>query len=201
MIKKFFITGTDTGIGKTYISCRLLEYYNHKGFRTIGLKPVGTGGFIEDNKIINEDAVLLRDHSSVKLDLDKVNPFSFLPPVSPHIAFDKLASAIIYKKVIKIIDENKADIYVIEGAGGWHAPINYHETMENLAIKLKVPVIFVVGIKLGCLSHAILTYDAIKRSKLPIHAWVANIIDPSMIAIEKNIEFLKRYIEEPLLVL
>jgi len=199
MKKIFFIAGTDTGIGKTYISCKILQHYNKKGLSTVGLKPVGTGGFIQNGKIVNEDALLLLENSSIKLPYEIVNPYSFLPPVSPHIACKNLSAVKISSKLQKIIHANNADIYVIEGAGGFQTPINNHETMADLSVSLNFPIILVIAIRLGALNHGILTYNAIKKLNLPIHGWVANIIDPDMIAIKENIKFLTQYIEAPLL--
>jgi dethiobiotin synthetase len=196
MINKFFIVGTDTNIGKTYISVKLLKHYNKLGYKTIGIKPVATGGIAKDGIILNDDGLLLQENSTVKLDYKQVNPFSFLAPVSPNIADGNLTIDKIYEKVTKTMS-NKADIYIIEGAGGFQTPINYQETMADLAKKLNIPLILVVGIKLGCINHAILTYRNITSLKIPFHGWIANILDPNMEALNENITTLKNYIKSP----
>jgi dethiobiotin synthetase len=198
MTSRFFITGTDTNIGKTYISVKLLNHYNSLGFSTIGIKPVATGCFMKDGVMVNDDALLLRENSNIKLDYEQVNPFSFIPGVSPNIASDNLTAEKICKKVAESMS-NKADVYIIEGAGGWHTPINDHETIEDIARILNIPVILTVGMKLGCLNHAILTYKSIIASKVPFHGWVANILDPNMEALNENIATLKSYIKAPFL--
>lgn len=194
-MRKFFITGTDTDVGKTYISVKLLQEFNQHGLRTIGIKPVATGA----SNGYNEDALLLMKNSSIKLDYTLINPFSFEPPVSPNIANVNLT----VDKILLSLQEalsSASDICLIEGVGGFMTPINNKETMADLAMKLKdIEIILVVGIRLGCLNHALLTYQAIKSIKLPIYGWIANIINPETQAISENIATLKSYISEPCL--
>ena len=194
-MRRIFITGTDTNIGKTYVSTKLLQQFNKLGLKTIGMKPVATGtinGF-------NEDAVLLQKYSSTKVDYSIINPFLSTIPVSPNIAFSYLD----IKKIFKALQKSFAmdlDICLIEGVGGFMTPINHQETMADLVKKIKkIEIILVVGVRLGCLNHAILTYQSIKSHKLNIVGWIANIIDPSMDAIDENITTLKSYIKEPCL--
>ena len=194
-MRKIFITGTDTNIGKTYVSVKLLQEFNQLGLKTIGIKPVATGcinGY-------NEDALLLQQHSSIKLDYRLINPFAFEPPISPNIACTDLT----VDKILHSLQEalnTKADIYIIEGVGGWFAPLNIKETMADLVKKIEdIEIILVVGIRLGCLNHALLTYQAIKNANLNIAGWIANIIDPSAQVIDENIDTLKAYITEPCL--
>jgi len=187
----YFITGTDTNIGKTYVTVKLLKKFNQQGFKTIALKPVATGcidGY-------NEDALLLQKHSSVKLDYHLVNPFAFTPAISPNIASNNLSIEKIWQALQEPL-KTKADICIIEGIGGWFAPINDTETMADLITKFgNIEIILVIGIRLGCLNHALLSYKAIKS----ISGWIANIIDPNMEAIDKNIETLRTHIKEPCL--
>lgn len=194
-MRKIFITGTDTNIGKTYVSLKLLENFNQKGLKTIGLKPISTGCL--NGK--NEDALLLQKKASIKLSYKLVNPYSFTPAVSPNIASNNLNSNEIYLHLQEAF-KLQADICLIEGVGGWLVPINSLETMEDLVQKIEdVEIILVVGIRLGCLNHALLTYQAIKFRKLNFAGWIANIIDPEMEALEENITTLKKFINEPCL--
>lgn len=194
-MRKIFITGTDTNIGKTYVAVKLLKKFNQQGLKTIGLKPVATGCINGQN----EDALLLQQNASIKLDYSLINPFSFAPAVSPNIACDNIS----IEKISYELEEAfkiQADIYLIEGIGGWFVPLNSKETMADLVKQIEtIEIILVVGIRLGCLNHSLLTYHATKTAKLKLIGWVANIIDPGMEAIEENIATLKNYIKEPCL--
>jgi len=194
-MRRIFITGTDTNIGKTFVSIKLLQKFNQQNFRTIGIKPVATGSIAG----YNQDALLLQKYSSMKLDYKLINPFSFTPAVSPNIASLDLTVDKIWTALQKTLNIS-ADVYLIEGVGGWLAPLNSQETMADLVKKIKaIEVILVVGIRLGCLNHALLTYNAIKEAKLTIAGWIANIIDPEMESLNENIATLKQYITEPCL--
>ncbi len=194
-MRKIFITGTDTNIGKTFVSIKLLKNFSQQGLKTIGIKPVATGSV--DG--YNQDALLLQQYSSLKLNYNLINPFCFTRAVSPNIASLDLTADKIWialQETLKV----QADIYLIEGVGGWLTPLNSQETMADLVKKIDaVEIILVVGIRLGCLNHSLLTYNAIKNLKLPIAGWIANIIDPEMEALNKNIATLKSYIKEPCL--
>jgi dethiobiotin synthetase len=196
---KFFITGTDTEIGKTYVSVALLKMFNKLGKSTIGAKPVSTGGFMQDNTIMNHDALALWQNSSIQLPYHKINPFSFLPPISPNIASNGQLTAQDILTTLSTVLTHKADITIIEGIGGWYTPINNTETMATFVKQANLPVIMVVGIRLGCLNHAILTYCAIKESSLMIKGWIANCVDPGMISGDDNIATLEEHISAPLL--
>lgn len=194
-MRKIFITGTDTNIGKTYTCIKMLKNFNQQGLRTIGIKPVATGSINGRN----EDALLLKKHSSVQLNYSLINPFTYKPAVSPNIADSYLTANKIWNALQETL-KVPADIYIIEGVGGWLVPINLKETMSDLVQKFEIiEIILVVGIKLGCLNHAFLTYESIKAKGLSITGWVANVIDPKMEEIGKNISTLKAYIKEPCL--
>jgi len=194
-MSKYFIIGTDTNIGKTYTCIKLLKYFNKQGLKTIGIKPVATGCL----NGLNDDALLLQQHSSIKLDYTLINPFAFTPAVSPNIACNDLTSNKIWNSLKNTL-KTEADVYIIEGVGGFLAPISSKETMADLVIKFKdIEIILVVGIRLGCLNHTLLTYQAIISRNLKIKGWIANIIDPSMEAIDENISTIKNYIQEPCL--
>ncbi len=199
---KLFITGTDTDVGKTYVSKSLIHSLNNLGFNTLGMKPIASGCNNINGKLINDDALQLQNTSSIKLKYNKINPIAFEPPVAPNIAADKINQRIELSKLSHICKQTlnyKSDITVIEGVGGWYVPINKTESMADFVIKNNLSVILVVGIKLGCLNHAILTYKAILDSKVPFLGWIANCIDPNCLEIEKNIETLKTWIKKPCL--
>ena len=197
---KIFITGTDTDIGKTYVSTKILQYYSQKGLRTLGMKPVATGCYMYNDRWFNKDAELLLQESLIKVDYSQVNPFSFRDAVSPNIA-DKakiLTSQRIYNEY-KILLNNKPEVLLVEGVGGWSVPINDKETMADFVRLTKLGVIIVVGMKLGCLNHAILTVNNIRAQKVKILGWVANCVMPEMEALNENISTLKSFLNIPFL--
>ena len=190
--KKIFITGTDTNVGKTYYSVKLLRELNEKGRSTIGIKPISSG-YDADTKI-NDDAKKLHEASSIKIPINEINPFSFKDPISPNIAAKKEKVDLSVDKIIQALNKlgrYNADIQIIEGVGGWDAPINSNENMSDLVQALNIPVILVVAIKLGCLNHAILTANAINQKKIKSVGWVANCISKDELEINENINTLK----------
>jgi len=199
---KLFVTGTDTGVGKTYISCALLKALAKKGCSTIGMKPVASGCELSVNGLVNQDALDIQQAMSLKQDYSKINPFALQTATAPHIAADiekkilSIASLVQKTRELEILD---ADALVIEGAGGWQAPLNNAECMSDYAACLTMPVILVVSIKLGCINHALLTIAAIKNKNIPIIGWVANCLDTDMLALTENIDTLKHWITEPCL--
>jgi dethiobiotin synthetase len=202
MGKCFFITATDTEVGKTYVSCGLLQTANNRKLSTIGLKPVASGCQLVDGRLYNDDALLLQKSASIELDYSLVNPHSFVPAIAPHIAAQLTQTAL----NVKLLQQHThtplcvpADIIIIEGFGGWHAPLNQEETMADYAISLHCEIILVVGIRLGCINHAILTAQAIQNSGAVCAGWIANKIDPNMLYPNENIETLKNRLTTPLL--
>jgi len=199
---RLFVAGTDTGIGKTFISCKILEYLNQIACKTVGLKPIASGCKLTDGSYYNQDALKLQAAASVKLDYKIVNPFAFEPAIAPHIAAQQSGKSMTSSAVIEklsIAFQQTADFYLIEGAGGWLLPLNNKETLADVVRILQLPVLLVVGIRLGCLNHALLTVDNIKRTGIKLTGWIANCIDPDMQFIEENIEMLKNRIDAPLL--
>ncbi|HLB42860.1 MAG TPA: dethiobiotin synthase [Gammaproteobacteria bacterium] len=193
---KLFITGTDTGIGKTYLSIGLLKLFNKSGYSTLAIKPLASRN---DNHLTN-DVLVLRENSSIKLDYHLMNAFTFSRPIAPHIAAShegiKLSAEVIANKLAYALN-NPAQIKIIEGIGGWHVPLNDKETMEDIVRILKLDVILAVGIRLGCLNHALLSAHAIKTSGVNFVGWIANCIDPLMPFQMENIDTLKKYIDVP----
>ncbi len=196
-----FVTGTDTEVGKTYMSAGLLSYFNARGCSTIGLKPVASGAHQKNGACYNTDALMLQQAASVKLPYAVVNPFLLEAPVAPHIAAAYEGVALSAQGIIHwmqgIWQEHPADVYIVEGVGGWHVPLNDTETMAHVVQPLKLPVILVVGIRLGCLNHAILTEQAVGAMQIPIYGWIANILDAKSPAIIENINTLKTWLASP----
>ena len=203
MNNTIFITGTDTDVGKTFVSCLILRAINSLGLKTFGLKPIASG--CEENNVgelVNQDALLLQCNASIKKTYEIVNPISFKNPIAPHIAANetnmKLTKEMVCQAIIRSI-QNGADINLIEGVGGWAVPLNNIELFSDVVIELKIPVILVVGIKLGCLNHALLTYHNMLARGGELIGWVANCLDPYTLSIKENIETLKNWIAAPCL--
>ncbi len=202
MSLKLFITGTDTDVGKTYISVGLLKGLNKLGYSTLGIKPIASGCNLVDGKLYNDDALSLQKSSSLKLEYHQINPFRFERPIAPHIAAKnskvELSKVLIAEKLGEAF-LNPSDIYLIEGAGGWAVPLNDYELIADVVSQIGAKVILVVGMKLGCLNHAILTTEFIKNSGVELVGWIANIINPDMIELDENIATLKQWIKSPCL--
>ncbi|MFP9227995.1 dethiobiotin synthase [Pectobacterium cacticida] len=180
MIKRWFVTGTDTDVGKTVASMALLQAANQAGYRTAGYKPVASGCQMTAAGMRNGDALALQANSSVRLDYEAVNPLAFMEPTSPHII-----SAVAQRPIslstlsagLRAL-ETQADWLLVEGAGGWFTPLSDRVTFADWVIKEQLPVILVVGIKLGCINHALLTANAIRHAGLHLGGWIANDVIP-----------------------
>ena len=185
----FFITGTDTGVGKTYVACKLIQQYVALGYKVIGMKPVAAGCDWVDGEWINDDVLKLEAVSNVKAPRALINPYSFKEAIAPHLAAEIAGVEMKLDVLMNAFNElsKLADIVIVEGAGGFLVPINQHETFADLVILLNIPVVLVVGIKLGCINHALLTVEAIKARNCELHAWVANPIDPNMQFYNENV--------------
>ena len=198
----FFITGTDTDAGKTTIAGGLLYAAQQQGLSTLATKPVASGCSLSPEGLRNADALHLQAYSTVSATYEEINPFAFEPPIAPHIAAAKanrlLNSARLLPKVQALLPKG-ADFPLVEGAGGWHVPLNQTERLSDLALQLQLPVILVVGIRLGCINHALLTMDAIQHAGLPLAGWVANQIEPHTEAAQENIDCLKISMRAPCL--
>lgn len=200
--KTFFVTGTDTDAGKTLVSCGLLAKAGQQGLITAAMKPVSAGCEKTEEGLRNGDAVQLIDAMSLALPYDTVNPIAFEPPIAPHIAAmqeDKSLQASRLVGFCRGFTTQRYDFGVIEGAGGWLVPLNPRETIADIAKEIQLPVILVVGMKLGCISHALLTARAIEQDGLRIAGWVANLIDPDMSVYQENLMTLSSLIQAPLL--
>lgn len=189
MKKAFFITGTDTDVGKTYVACKLIKDYVAQGYKVVGMKPVAAGGELVDGKCLNDDVLKLEAASNVKAPRELVNSYSFKEAIAPHIAAEiagvEIKIEVIQQAFRRLAD--MADIVIVEGAGGFLVPLNSKESMADLAVALNIPIILVVGMKLGCINHSLLTAEAIKSRQLNLHGWVANKIAPDMPFCDENI--------------
>jgi dethiobiotin synthetase len=198
-MQTFFITGTDTDAGKTYVAVALLQGLKALGYRTVAQKPVAAGvnaaGF-------NTDALQLQQHATEPLSYELVNPYCLEDAVAPHLAAAKAGLVIdssILSKELQKLQNVDADIALVEGAGGWLLPLDDKTTMADWVTEQQLPVLLVVGIKLGCLNHALLTINEIERSGLKLLGWVANCIDPDMAYQQENINYLQQQLTAPCL--
>lgn len=197
----FFVTGTDTGVGKTRVACALLRALARHGVRAVGMKPVAAGAVRDGEGLLNEDVAALCASSAVAAPRALVNPYCFEAAIAPHIAAARAGVAIGVDKIISAFDALAltADMVVVEGAGGFCIPLGDECDSAGLAARLGLPVILVVGLRLGCLNHALLTAQAIRQQGLTLAGWVANRIDPHMEAVAENISSLERRLGSPLL--
>lgn len=200
--RTFFVTGTDTGIGKTHVNCALLRAFGAQGYSTLGLKPVASGCLATAEGLRNDDALQLMSASTLPLPYAQVNPFAFEAPISPHLAALRAGGkAPRVQQVAGLVRgamaQARADITVVEGAGGWRVPLNERELLSDLARELAMPVLLVVGLRLGCISHALLTADAIRADGLPLAGWIANTIDPPIDACDEVIATLDARMPAP----
>ena len=197
----FFITGTDTGVGKTLVSAAMLHAFSGLGYRVVGMKPVAAGAEMIDGVRCNEDVLQLRAASNVDADPGWVNPYLLRMPVAPHIAADRQGVTIELPRIRDAYEHLAvlADVVVVEGAGGFKVPLSATRDSADLAQYLGLPIILVVGMRLGCLNHALLTAEAIIARGLSLAGWVANRIDPDMAAHEENLAALSTRLSCPLL--
>jgi len=200
MTKAYFIAGTDTGVGKTLVATSLLHLARARGMSTLGLKPVAAGCELIDGQWMNDDARLLMEASSIAVDYQTVNPLALREAMAPHIAAEREQCDV---RCAELVEQCKplldmADFTVIEGAGGWQVPLNQSETMADLAAGLNCPVVLVVGMRLGCINHALLTAAAIRRDGLQLAGWIANHIDADMAVADENVVALEQRLDAPL---
>ena len=198
----FFITGTNTDVGKTFVTCALLEAMSTAGLTTAAMKPIACGGIEQDGVFISDDALALSTAMTAPLAMDVINPFLFQAPVSPNIAAERqgahLTVALLLEKTRGFLSQPE-DALLIEGAGGWEVPLNQQEVLADYVVALGIPVILVVGMTLGCLNHTLLTVRDLQSRHVPLAGWVANQVDPSMQAMHDNVQTLQARIAAPLL--
>lgn len=198
----YFIAGTDTEVGKTTICAGLLQAARRAGRSTLGAKPVASGCERTHEGLRNSDALALMAESSVQLAYEAINPLAFEPAIAPHIAAQESDIALRVEALLpamRQVLEHRADFTLIEGAGGWRVPLSGEGNLSDLAIALGLPVILVVGVRLGCINHAVLTAEAIARDGLRLAGWVANIVDPHTSRLEENLATLSERLPAPCL--
>ena len=199
MEQGYFITGTDTNAGKTWATIALMRYFKQQGKTVVGMKPVAAGCTMQNGQLKNEDALLIQENALVQIDYGLINPYAYELPVSPHIA--GINNPVNLAKIVEKFYTLKAlaEIVLVEGAGGWYAPLNDYEDISDLAKALALPVILVVAIRLGCINHAKLTWQAIQHSGIPCAGWIAVCVDPDMLKPDENIDTIKTALSVPLL--
>ena len=201
MGKGYFIVGTDTGVGKTLVSAALLHAFVRRGSRAVGMKPVAAGCEATLEGLRCDDVERLLAAANVAAAPELVNPYALVPPVAPHIAAQQAGVEIDLERIAAAFQRLRelADVVVVEGVGGFMVPLNDRQDTADLARRLALPVVLVVGMRLGCLSHALLTVEAVARRGLTLAGWVANRIDPAMPVFEENLQALEQRLVAPLL--
>ena len=202
MAQSYFIIGTDTNVGKTYVASQLILHFVAAGFKTVGMKPIASGCTANENgALINDDVLVLNAASNVPAPANLNNPYAFAPAIAPHIAAEfagvNMQIEVIQQAYAQL--SKLADVVIVEGAGGFLVPLNVTQTLADLAVELNIPIILVVGIKLGCINHALLTVEAIQARGLTLAGWVANQIEPDMLMFDENLATLKQRISAPCL--
>jgi dethiobiotin synthetase len=202
MANAYFIAGTDTDVGKTLIAAGLLLAATAKGLRTAALKPVAAGSERTPEGLRNADALMLQRCMSIELPYEQINPIVLEAPIAPHIAAAREGVRISVDRLAGFcrgVLMQRADLTLVEGAGGWRVPLNSRELLSHLAIELQLPVVLVVGMRLGCINHALLTHEAIVRDGLRLAGWVANRIQPEMSCYAENVATLRALLPAPCL--
>ena len=199
--RSLFVTGTDTGVGKTLVSAALLHTLAQRHARVVGMKPVAAGLVQQGGAWVSEDVLMLRVASTVRVPPELDNPVALPEPISPHLAAAHAGRRVAVAELLAAQRALRAlaDVVLVEGAGGWRVPLNAQETLADLARAIAAPVVLVVGLRLGCLNHALLTAEAIRADGLTLAGWVANSIDPQMACREENIDTLRQRLNAPLL--
>ncbi|HEY8037898.1 MAG TPA: dethiobiotin synthase [Methylobacter sp.] len=199
MKQGYFITGTDTNVGKTWATIALMRYFKSRRESVVGMKPVASGCSMQGGQLKNEDALLIQENASLLIDYDLVNPYAYALPVSPHIAGAKNPVELDLVAAKFELLKTLADIVIVEGAGGWYTPLNEREAISDLAKTLGLPVIMTVAIKLGCINHARLTYQAIKQSGSNCSGWIGVCTDSEYLSRDETILTIKTAVDAPLL--
>ena len=202
MVNTFFVTGTDTDVGKTLVTAALMQAVRDSGLYVAGYKPVASGCELIGGELKNKDALILQEASSVELEYSEHNPYAFAPAIAPHIAAAQAGITISLDRLsdgLKVLENTEAEWVFVEGAGGWRLPLNDEHYLSDWVKKEQLPVILVVGMRLGCINHALLTLEAIERDGLTVAGWVVNQVYPNMSHYQENVATLKQRISAPLL--
>lgn len=198
-MKRWFITGTDTEIGKTYVASALIRHLVGQGHRVAGMKPVASGCENTSDGLRNDDALSLMAAANVILPYEVVNPYAFEPAIAPHIAAREAGQSIDIEKISALAATIEADYLIIEGVGGWCVPLGESCLLAELVKATADEVIVVVGMRLGCINHALLTAAQVKRDGMPLKGWIANHVDPDMQVQSENLKTLQALMPGPLL--
>jgi dethiobiotin synthetase len=197
--RHFFVTGTDTGVGKTTVTEHLIQQFVEQGLKVVGMKPVASGCEWLDGRWQNEDVMRLTAASNVQAPAELVNPYCFQPAIAPHLA--AIAAGVeIRLDVIRSAFEaltGMADVVIVEGAGGLLVPLSATHTIADLVQALQLPALVVVGMRLGCINHALLTAQLLQQRQIPCCGWVANQIDPHMAMQDENLQTLTDWLQQP----
>lgn len=201
MANGYFITGTDTEVGKTWCSVGLIAHLQQQGKTVVAMKPVASGCMHTAEGLRNDDALKLQAQASVTLPYEQVNPYAFEPAIAPHIAASQAGVTLSLDAITDTFKQicDKADITIVEGVGGWQVPLNETQNVSDLAHALKLPVILVVGLRLGCINHALLTAESIRAAGCKLVGWIGNSVDPQMQEQQDNIESIRQRVGVPLL--
>jgi dethiobiotin synthetase len=196
-----FVAGTDTEIGKTFVSCALLHGFARAGLRAAAMKPIASGAIERDGMLHNEDADQLDAAANVALPNDIRTPFMMREAIAPHIAAAREGVSLNIERIVEAhaFALTQADVVVVEGVGGFRVPLTDTLDTADLALALNLPVVLVVGMRLGCISHALLTAEAIRSRGLKLAGWVANRVDPNMLFPDENIQALRQRLQAPLI--
>ena len=197
----FFVTGTDTGVGKTRVSAGLIAALRGQGLRAAGMKPVASGCTATPAGLRNADALELMAASGLDVPYGRVNPYAFAPPIAPHLAAAEAGMTIRFASIERAFGQLAAqsDCVVVEGVGGWRVPLGPDGDVADLAMRLKLPVVLVVGLRLGCLNHAALTAADVRRCGLPLAGWVGNAIETGFERLNDNLKALGDTLPAPCL--
>ncbi|MBC7623358.1 MAG: dethiobiotin synthase [Aeromicrobium sp.] len=202
MLRNFFITGTDTDVGKTFVTCALIEAFATRGFRAMPMKPIAAGTMNMNGVVINADVAALREVSGTRASLADINPYCFVEPIAPHLAAQHEKVFVDLNVVHTAFERIKSqgDCVLVEGAGGFLVPLSMRQSMADIPSVLSLDIILVVGMRLGVLNHALLTVEAIRSRGLILGGWIANTpTDSQMLAFDENQATLEKMIDAPLL--
>lgn len=202
MAAAFFVTGTDTEVGKTTIAAGLLHAARRAGLSTAAAKPVASGCEMTAGGLRNSDALALLAECTLPMRYEQVNPFAFEPAIAPHLAAREAGVELSAERLAEPVRRMlalQADFSLVEGAGGWRVPLAGRENLSDLALLLGLPVILVVGVRLGCINHALLSAEAIEHDGLRLAGWVANIVDPATSRLDENLATLGERLAAPCL--
>lgn len=196
-----FVTGTDTGVGKTQVATALLHMLARAGRKTVGMKPVASGAVLTRDGLRSDDALRLQEAASLSRPYELVNPYAFAPPIAPHIAAAEAGITVELSTIVRAFHRLSAgaDAVIVEGVGGWQVPLSEKLAVPDVIRALALPVILVVGLRLGCLNHALLSARAICNDGLKLAGWVGNGVDPHFERRAANLATLTRRLEAPLL--